>query len=68
MTRGRRCGTFGFRPSAYGQVRRTLVIPTNPRTPSQMTVHAHLSAAAKRWRTLSEDGREAWITKLGRFV
>ena len=47
----------------YGQVRRTLVIPTNPRTPSQMTVRAHLSAAAKRWRTLSEDARKAWIAQ-----
>jgi len=44
----------------YGQVRRTLVIPTNPRTAGQMTVRANLSLVAKKWRTLTEDQREAW--------
>jgi hypothetical protein len=44
----------------YGQVRRTLVIPTNPRTARRMTVRANLSAVAKRWRTLTENQRQAW--------
>jgi hypothetical protein len=44
----------------YGQVRRTLVIPTNPHTASQMTVRANLSAVAKCWRTLTENRRQAW--------
>jgi hypothetical protein len=43
-----------------GQVRRTLVIPTNPRTASQMTVRAKLSIVAKHRRTLTENQRQAW--------
>jgi len=31
----------------YGQASRTLVIPTNPRAASQMTIRANLSAVAK---------------------
>jgi hypothetical protein len=44
----------------YGQARGTLVISTNPRTASQMTVRANLSAVAKRWRTLTENQRQTW--------
>ena len=44
----------------YGQVRRTFVIPTNPRTASQMTVPTKLSAVAKRRWTLTENQRQAW--------
>jgi hypothetical protein len=44
----------------YGQASRTLVIPTNPRAASQMTIRANLSAVAKRWRTLTENQRQAW--------
>jgi hypothetical protein len=47
----------------YGQVRRMLVIPTNPRTTSQITARANLAAAAKCWRGLTENGRKTWIAQ-----
>jgi hypothetical protein len=46
---------------AFGQISRTLAIPTNPRTPSQMSVRSILSRVAARWRALQEAQRVAWI-------
>jgi hypothetical protein len=45
----------------YGQISRALVIPTNPRTPAQMQVRSILSSVAKRWDTITEPQRQAWI-------
>jgi len=45
----------------YGQVRRTLVIPTNPRTAGQLNVRSIFTTVAKRWRGLQQAQREAWI-------
>jgi hypothetical protein len=45
----------------YGQVRRALVIPTNPRTSAQMGVRDIFSRVAKGWRALTQAQREAWI-------
>jgi hypothetical protein len=44
----------------YGQVRRTLVIPTNPRTASQLGVRGAFAAILSRWRTLTQPQRAAW--------
>jgi hypothetical protein len=38
----------------YGQARRALVIPTNPRTAAQMAVRDTFSRVAKAWRALTE--------------
>jgi len=46
---------------AFGQVSRALAIPSNPRTPSQMSVRATLSRVAARWRALQEAQRVAWV-------
>ncbi len=45
----------------YGQVRRALVIPTNPRTAAQLGVREIFTSVAKRWRALTQVQRDAWI-------
>src|ERR1039457_1791121 len=47
--------------SPFGQVSRTLAIPANPRTASQMGVRAILARVAASWRALQEVQRAAWI-------
>jgi hypothetical protein len=47
--------------SPFGQVSRTLAVPANPRTPSQMGVRAILSRVAASWRALQEVQRAAWM-------
>jgi hypothetical protein len=46
----------------YGQVSRTLAIPTNPRTTAQLAVRQALSNQSKRWRTLTQAQIAAWNT------
>jgi hypothetical protein len=46
---------------AFGQISRTFAIPSNPRTPSQMSVRAILTRVAARWRALQEAQRVAWV-------
>jgi len=46
----------------YGQVSRTLAIPTNPRTTAQLAVRQALSLQAKKWRTLTQAQIAAWNT------
>jgi hypothetical protein len=45
----------------FGQISRALAIPSNPRTPSQMSVRTILSRVAARWRVLQEAQRAAWM-------
>jgi hypothetical protein len=47
--------------SAFGLVSRTVAIPANPRTPSQMGVRAILSRVSASWRGLQEAQRAAWM-------
>ena len=47
--------------SAFGLVSRTVAIPANPRTPSQMGVRAILSRVSASWRVLSEVQRASWM-------
>ena len=47
--------------SPFGQFSRTLAIPGNPRTPSQMAVRDILSRVAASWRALTETQRAAWM-------
>jgi hypothetical protein len=44
----------------FGQMSRTLAIPSNPRTPAQMGVRNILSRVSASWRALSEAQRAAW--------
>jgi hypothetical protein len=46
---------------AFGQISRTLAIPSNPRTSAQMKVRANLSKVAAAWRALTEAQRVAWV-------
>jgi hypothetical protein len=47
--------------SAFGQISRTLAIPSNPRSSAQMSVRANLSKVAAAWRALTEAQRVAWV-------
>ena len=47
-------------PGRYGQCRRALVIPTNPRTAYQEAVRDAFTKSAKEWRDLTEAQRLAW--------
>ena len=53
-------GTQVAASNRSGQYRRQLVIPTNPHTESQMGVRRALGSVAARWRTLTEEQRNAW--------
>ena len=44
----------------YGQISRAWVIPNNPRTVAQMGVRRALGNVTARWRTLTEEERNAW--------
>jgi hypothetical protein len=46
----------------FGQIRRTYVIPANPRTVDQMSTRRDLSQVASSWRSLTKDQQTAWIT------
>jgi hypothetical protein len=45
----------------FGQISRALAIPSNPRSPSQMTTRGILSKVSARWRALQEIQRTAWM-------
>ena len=51
----------------YGQSRRPLVIPKDPKTPGQLRSRSTLGHVAPRWRGLTDDQRTAW-TAGGRKV
>jgi hypothetical protein len=44
----------------YGQARRPLVIPKDPKTPRQLRSRSTLGHVAPRWRRLTDDQRTAW--------
>src|ERR1019366_6028702 len=52
-------GLYVSQGGRYGQISRMLVIPGNPRTASQLDVRRAFGSAAARWRTLTEDQRNA---------
>jgi hypothetical protein len=45
----------------FGQISRALAIPSNPRTPAQMTTRGILTKVSARWRALLETQRAAWM-------
>jgi len=45
----------------FGQISRALAIPSNPRTPAQMTTGGILTRVSARWRALHENQRAAWM-------
>ena len=63
-------GKFGISVSLhtrYGQSRRPLIVPHDPRTPAQLYVRAVLGRVASRWRGITESQRGGW-TAGGRNV
>ena len=44
----------------YGQVERTWVVPSNPKTEAQVGVRSRFTEQAMRWDTLTEAQRAAW--------
>jgi hypothetical protein len=53
-------GLYVSQGGRYGQISRAFVIPSNPRTASQMSVRAILTRVAAGWRSLQEAQRAAW--------
>jgi hypothetical protein len=44
----------------YGQIRRILAIPANPRTGEQLNIRQLLGTTAHNWKTITENQRLAW--------
>src|ERR1035441_2219823 len=53
-------GLYVSQGGRYGQISRAFVVPANPRTASQLDVRRAFGSAAARWRTLTQDQRNAW--------
>jgi hypothetical protein len=62
-----KCGVIVGQGGRYGQVRRALAIPTNPRTVSQMLQRNYLAAEAVAWRGLSQLQRDTWTAAAKQF-
>jgi hypothetical protein len=54
-------GVFVQTGGRYGQVRRILAIPTNPRSTPQLDVRERLTRESQAWRNLTQIERNAWI-------
>jgi hypothetical protein len=46
----------------FGQIRRTYVIPANPRTVDQMGIRRDLAQVSSSWRSLTKAQQSAWIS------
>jgi len=56
-------GKIGVQVAAggrYGQTRRILAIPANPRTAEQLNIRQMLGTTAHNWKTITENQRLAW--------
>src|ERR1035437_6497494 len=54
-------GLYVSQGGQFGQISRALAIPSNPRTPAQMTTRDILTKVSARWRALQEVQRTAWV-------
>jgi hypothetical protein len=45
-----------------GLIRRSRVVPANPRTPDQTLIRSNLASQARSWRGLTDPQQAAWIT------
>jgi hypothetical protein len=62
-----KCGVIVGQGGRYGQVRRALAIPTNPRSTPQMLQRNYLSMVAPSWRGLTQEKRDAWTAAAKAF-
>jgi hypothetical protein len=53
-------GLYVSQGGRYGQIRRILAIPANPRTEDQLNIRQLLGTAAHNWKTITETQRLAW--------
>ena len=60
-TKSGKCGHTVWQRNRYGQICYPAFVPFNPRTPAQQAVRATFAAVSKRWPTLTEPQRAAWI-------
>ena len=60
-TKSGKCGHTVWQRNRYGQISYPDFVPFNPRTPAQQAVRATFAAVSKRWPTLTEEQRLAWI-------
>jgi hypothetical protein len=60
-TKSGKCGQTVWQRNRYGQISYPAFVPFNPRTPSQMAVRQIFRAVSARWRTLTQEQRDAWI-------
>src|ERR1039458_4898250 len=55
-----KCGGTVWQCNRYCQYSYPAFIPSNPRTPAQVTVRGTFGAVSARWRTLTEEQRVIW--------
>ena len=60
-TKSGRCGDLVWQRNRYGQICYPAFIPFNPRTPAQVAVRGTFRAVSARWRTLTQEQRDAWV-------
>ena len=60
-TKSGRCGDLVWQHNRYGQICYPVFIPFNPRTPAQVAVRGTFRAVSARWRTLTQEQRDAWV-------
>ena len=54
-------GSTVFQGGRFGQIKRTLVIPVDPKTPIQIVLRDNLKLVTQSWRTLTDPERLVWI-------
>ena len=60
-TKSGKCGNMVWQRNRYGPICYPAFIPANPRTPAQQAIRGVFGAVSRRWRTLTEEQRLAWI-------
>jgi len=60
-TKSGKIGNMVWQRNRHGQICYLAFIPCNPRTPAQQAIRGIFGAVSKRWRTLTEEQRLAWI-------
>jgi hypothetical protein len=61
-TKSGKCGNTVWQRARYGQICYAAFVPFNPRTPVQVAVREHFRAVSARWRELTQEQRDVWIT------
>ena len=56
-----KCGPVVWQRARYGLICYLAFIPANPNTPAQRAVRGNFGSVSKRWRTLTQPQRNAWI-------